>query len=62
MSRDVADSLLAKGDLKAGSFVASVEQAGHHLYVDNALGCVGNVFKFLLGVEEQKRFLDEVKY
>jgi len=62
MSRDVADELLAKGDLKPGSFVASVEQAGHHLYADNPLGCVAQVYKFVFGEIDQIAFLQEVDY
>ena len=62
MNRSVADGCVERGEVLPGSFVATVEQAGHHLYVDNALGVVGNILKFVFNEAKQSEFLSETNY
>jgi len=57
MNRSVADGCVERGEVLPGSFVATVEQAGHHLYVDNCMGVVGNILKFVYGPQKQDDFL-----
>lgn len=62
MSRASADKLMDAGKLKHGSMVSTIEKSGHHLYVENGEGCVGDVFKFVFGQNAKDAFLQEVNY
>ena len=62
MSRATADKMAEAGLLKDGSVVRTVEKAGHHLYVENGEGCVGEIYEFIFGLERKRAFFDEVGY
>lgn len=62
MCVDVANQLESRGDLKPGYHIAKIEKAGHHLYVDNALGTSAQVLKFTHGDDVYLDFIHHVRY
>jgi hypothetical protein len=60
MKRKIPDELKIKGKFKEGTIIRTIENSGHHLYVDNEIGCVADILEFVLGRSKKTLFLQQL--